>query len=150
MQQFQRGDIVIFRRSPHLIVTAGEGTKLIATQLPRQNPKGWLPRMRQIETESHLRCTGSRLRFKGRITPESLVAAEIAALKKTVMQGMEVVEVSNGCPTKTVHLKLEDAREALFEMDFIVEIPAAMRHAGYTVGRRGWSGNPLYFRTATN
>ena len=147
MQQehFQRGDIVIFNRSPHLVIHTGE--TLIATQLPRDAPSAWVPRMRQIGTTSRLRHTGTRLRFKGRITPATMVAAELAALKKSIKQGMEVVEVSNGCPTKTVHLKMDDTREALFEMSFIADIPTAMRHAGYTIGRRGWTGNPLYFRT---
>ena len=147
MQQheYQRGDIVIFNRSPHLVVHAGE--PLIATQLPRDAPSTWVPRMRQIDTNSRLRHTGTRLRFKGRITPATMVAAELAALKKSIKQGMEVVEVSNGCPTKTVHLKMDDAREALFEMRFVGDIPEVMRNAGFTIARRGWSGHPLYFRT---
>ena len=146
MQQheYQRGDIVIFNRSPHLVVHAGE--PLIATQLPRDAPSTWVPRMRQIDTNSRLRHTGTRLRFKGRITPASLVAAELAALKKKSMQGMEVVEVSNGCPSKTVHLKMSDACEALTEMSYLGAIPEAMRQAGFTIGRRGWFGTPLYFR----
>lgn len=144
-QHYQRGDIVIFNRSPHLIVRTGD--RMIATQLPRRAPHTWTPRMRQLTAESRIRHTGSRLQVKGQITPASLVSAEIAALKKTVMQGVEVVEVSNGCPSKTCHLQLDVARDALGEMTFVGDIPEVMRNAGFTIARRGWSGHPLYFRT---